>query len=81
MSPRPLERGDRAPNFVLADLGGAFRLFYDQTKGVPGVLLLAKAADPKAAAAMQALVARAPALAAAGAEIFAAIEGALSASA
>ena len=76
MSQKPLERGDRVPNFVLADLGGAFRLFYDTTKGGPGVVTLLKAADPGAKTALKALAERAPELARLGAEIFAVIEGA-----
>ncbi len=76
MAMRPIERGDRVPNFVLADLGGAFRLFYDLTKGGPGVVTLLKAADPAAPAALKALAARAPELSALGAEIFAVVEGA-----
>ncbi|MGQ0676983.1 MAG: 2OG-Fe(II) oxygenase [Rhodospirillales bacterium] len=76
-----MERGDRVPNFVLADLAGAFRLFYDQTKGVPGVVALVRAADPQSAAAIKALAARAPELAEAGAEAFAVVAGAADAAA
>ena len=75
-APQPLERGDRVPNFVLADLTGAFRLFYDLTHGKPGVVALLGAAEPGAGAAFQALAARAGDLAGAGAELFAVIRGA-----
>ncbi len=75
-APQPLERGDRVPNFVLADLTGAFRLFYDLTKGVPGVVALMRADDPKAAPALAALRASAPEIAQAGGEVFAVIQGA-----
>ena len=75
MPPLPLERGDRVPNFVLPDLGGAFRLFYDLTQGKPGVVALMRASAPGAAAALQALSLRAADLAAAGAEMFAVIHG------
>lgn len=74
-APRPLERGDRVANFVLADLTGAFRLFYDLTKGVPGIVALARADDPKAGETLAALRGHAAALARAGAEIFAVIQG------
>jgi peroxiredoxin len=75
MPPLPLERGDRVPNFVLPDLGGAFRLFYDLTQGVPGVVAFLRAADAGAAAAFRALAARAADLTGAGAEIFAVVQG------
>ncbi|MCC6471321.1 MAG: 2OG-Fe(II) oxygenase [Alphaproteobacteria bacterium] len=70
-----LERGDRVANFVLADLGGAYRLFYDFTKGAPGLVLLADAGDAGAAAALRALVAEAGAFGALGAETFAVLRG------
>ena len=41
----PLDKGDRVANFVLADTGGAYRLFYDLTQGRPGLVLFAEAGD------------------------------------
>ncbi|MCC7047996.1 MAG: 2OG-Fe(II) oxygenase [Alphaproteobacteria bacterium] len=70
-----LERGDRVANFVLPDLGGAFRLFYDFTKGAPGLVLLADAGDTGAEAALRALAGQAGAFAALGVEIFAVLRG------
>lgn len=75
-APQPLERGDRVPNFVLADQTGAFRLFYDLTKGVPGVVALMRADDPKAAPALAALRTGVAELAQTGADFFAVIQGA-----
>jgi len=71
-----LERGDRVANFVLADLAGAFRLFYDLTKGGPGLIALGDGAD----AATQRLLARLAAdsgpFATLGCELFAVVIGA-----
>lgn len=74
MAPNPLERGDRVANFVLADLGGAYRVFYDYTKGVPGFVLLGDAGDEAIAAALQETVARN--FPQAGFECFAVLRGA-----
>ena len=76
MSSPLLERGDRVPNFVLADLGGAFRLFYDLTKGGPGVVALADGADPATATLLAAMLKEQAAFAGIGAELFAIVTGA-----
>jgi peroxiredoxin/predicted 2-oxoglutarate/Fe(II)-dependent dioxygenase YbiX len=75
MAQPPLERGDRAPNFVLADLNGAFRLFYDLTRGTPCVVALLRAADPKAAETLAALKRAAADFAGADTDIFAVVQG------
>lgn len=79
MAPPPLERGDRVANFVLPDLGGAFRLFYDLTKGGPGLVLLGDAEDGETVAAYRALVAAAPEPTVPPIERFAVLRGAASA--
>jgi hypothetical protein len=76
MGPPPLERGDRVANFVLADIEGIYRLFYDFTKGAPGLVLLGDAADATIAEALGALAAAEADFAAAGIERFAVLRGA-----
>ncbi|MCK6449489.1 MAG: 2OG-Fe(II) oxygenase [Alphaproteobacteria bacterium] len=75
-TPEALERGDRVANFVLADLKGAFRLFYDLTQGGPGLVALCDGADPAAQTLLAGMSARAAALKALGAELFAVVAGA-----
>lgn len=72
----PLERGDRVANFVLADLGGAFRLFYDLTKGGAGVVALIDADDPDAGSLLAGMLAHSAEFGALGAELFAVVAGA-----
>jgi hypothetical protein len=75
MGPPPLERGDRVANFVLADLEGVYRLFYDFTKGAPGFVVLGDAGDGALADALRALGACDADFAARGVERFAVLRG------
>ncbi len=75
-TPEALERGDRVANFVLADLTGAFRLFYDLTQGGPGLVALCDGADPAARTLLAGMTARAASFKALGAELFAVVGGA-----
>jgi len=70
-APPPFGLGDRLPNFRFPDASGTARDFHAEVTGKPAVLLLAQSlAEGPGAAALAALAAAAPRLAALGAEAF-----------
>src|SRR5262245_10459711 len=75
MTTTPLDRGDRVANFVLADAAGAYRVFYDLTRGGPGAVLLLRAADPLAPSLIASFVAMHEAMIARSLEPFAVVTG------
>lgn len=71
-----LAPGDKLPNFALPDQGGTTRIFYNELKGGPIVLIVCAAPASTGEALLAAFRDAAPALTAAGAQRFALLPGA-----